>query len=188
VQLAAAVHSLGSRARYIQMSGSGRNALDFHIACYLGQLTVQHPDAHFTIISKDAGYDPIISHLKQQGIRVKRSQQGCSAPKPATAAPPKADPPKASVSTDCTERAQFEAAFDTDSAPQPGLEEILRFLLKTTTPRPRSAKALANLIKSSLKCALDDNTLARLLKLLDKAGKARLVNERLEWVAMSVAS
>ena len=70
--LVLAVKALGNRADYIRMEGSGKNALDFHIACYLGQLTTQAPDAKFFIVSKDTGFDPLIAHLATKGRSVKR--------------------------------------------------------------------------------------------------------------------
>ena len=62
--LAIAAHSMGSRVRYVRISGNGSNALDFHIAYYLGQLACQEPDAYFHIISRDTGFDPLLSHLR----------------------------------------------------------------------------------------------------------------------------
>lgn len=64
--------NLGSRARFIQISGNGPNALDFHIAFYIGCLSKEHPGCYFHIISKDTGFDPLIRHLKTKNIRVMR--------------------------------------------------------------------------------------------------------------------
>jgi hypothetical protein len=61
-----AVQSLGSNGSYIQISSHGPDALDFHIAYYIGKLSAAHPDAYFHIISKDKGFDPLIKHLKDQ--------------------------------------------------------------------------------------------------------------------------
>ena len=55
------------------MSGHGPDALDFHIAYYIGRLSAAHPDAYFHIISKDKGFDPLIKHLKSQKIFCSRS-------------------------------------------------------------------------------------------------------------------
>jgi PIN domain len=68
-----AVHSLGSNGSYVQISGNGPNALDFHIAYYIGKLSAANPDAYFHIISKDKGFDPLIKHLKEQKIFCSRS-------------------------------------------------------------------------------------------------------------------
>lgn len=63
-----AVQSLGANGSYVQISSHGPNALDFHIAYYIGKLSAAHPDAYFHIISKDKGFDPLINHLKDQKI------------------------------------------------------------------------------------------------------------------------
>jgi PIN domain len=68
-----AVHSLGSNGSYVQISGNGPNALDFHIAYYIGKFSAANPDAYFHIISKDQGFDPLIKHLKEQKILCSRS-------------------------------------------------------------------------------------------------------------------
>ena len=68
-----ALQSLGSNGSYVQISGHGPNALDFHTAYYIGKLSAAHPEAHFHIISKDKGFDPLITHLKSQKIFCSRS-------------------------------------------------------------------------------------------------------------------
>jgi hypothetical protein len=67
-ELVAAVQQLGRRAEYIKIAGVGRNALDFHIAYYIGRIAAEQPDAFFHIISKDTGFDPLVVHLKEKGI------------------------------------------------------------------------------------------------------------------------
>jgi hypothetical protein len=70
---AAALQKLGSRAQYIRISGNGSNALDFHLAMYLGELIAADPTAFFHIISKDKGFDPLIVHLKGRKVFAARS-------------------------------------------------------------------------------------------------------------------
>lgn len=67
-ELAASIQKLGPRAEYVKISGNGSNALDFHIAYYLGQLAVADPTAYFHIISKDTGFDPLVQHLKAKKV------------------------------------------------------------------------------------------------------------------------
>lgn len=69
----AAVQSLGSNGSYVQIVGNGPNALDFHIAYYIGRLAATYPDAYFHIISRDKGFDPLVKHLKEQKIFCTRS-------------------------------------------------------------------------------------------------------------------
>ena len=63
-ELAAAMQRLGSRAEYVKISGTGPNALDFHIAFYIGRLSAADPGTFFHVVSKDTGFDPLIQHLK----------------------------------------------------------------------------------------------------------------------------
>lgn len=71
---AEAMQQLGERARYVKIGGTGRNALDFHLAFYLGELTQQYPGGAFRIVSKDSGFDPLIAHLQARGFDVERCQ------------------------------------------------------------------------------------------------------------------
>lgn len=64
---------LGTDVEYVQISGSGSNAVDFHIAFYIGRLAVSHPDARFTIVSKDTGFDPLVKHLTSLKIVCNRA-------------------------------------------------------------------------------------------------------------------
>jgi hypothetical protein len=72
IDFAAAMQRLGSRATYIKLSGNGSNALDFHIAFYLGVLAVRDPAAYFHIISKDTGFDPLIQHMRAKQVKAHR--------------------------------------------------------------------------------------------------------------------
>lgn len=70
--LAEALQKLGNDAEYVKIEGNGKNALDFHIAYYVGQIASQNPDAYFHIISKDSGFDPLIKHLKGKKVLADR--------------------------------------------------------------------------------------------------------------------
>jgi hypothetical protein len=67
------MQELRERGVYITLTSGGRNALDFHIAYYLGRLAGVDPAGCFHVISKDTGFDPLIQHLKAKGISVARS-------------------------------------------------------------------------------------------------------------------
>jgi hypothetical protein len=73
IDVAKAVQALGQNGEYVQISGNGPNALDFHIAFYIGKYSLEFPDAYFHIISKDKGFDPLIKHLKDKKIYCTRS-------------------------------------------------------------------------------------------------------------------
>lgn len=71
-ELASALQALGKRAEYIKISGNGPNALDFHIAYYIGQIAATDTNSYFHIISKDTGFDPLLQHLKARKITALR--------------------------------------------------------------------------------------------------------------------
>ena len=73
-EMARALQAFGPDAEYIQIEGHGRNALDFHIAYYIGRLAAEIPGASLHVISKDTGFDPLLKHLKAQGIFCRRSK------------------------------------------------------------------------------------------------------------------
>lgn len=72
MDFACAMQGMGNRAEYIKLADTGKNALDFHISCYLGKISIQSPNAKIFVLSKDKGYDPIIEHLRQTEIDVRR--------------------------------------------------------------------------------------------------------------------
>lgn len=72
-ELAAALQRMGPRAEYIKIAANGANALDFHIAFYIGQLAAIDVSAYFHVISKDTGFDPLIQHLRSKKIYAARA-------------------------------------------------------------------------------------------------------------------
>lgn len=72
--LVVAMQCLGDRSRYLKISGNGKNALDFHIAFYLGELVEKDPSAYFHIISKDTGFDRLVEHLKTRKVKILRHE------------------------------------------------------------------------------------------------------------------
>jgi hypothetical protein len=72
--LVLAMQRFQGRGAYVTMAGHGKNALDFHIAYYLGTLAKEDPEGFFHIISKDAGFDPLIAHMKTQKVLARRSE------------------------------------------------------------------------------------------------------------------
>lgn len=73
-ELANALQPLGDDVQYIKIAGNGPNALDFHIAFYIGELSTKDPNSYFHIISKDTGFDQLIKHLRKRHILVHRSK------------------------------------------------------------------------------------------------------------------
>jgi hypothetical protein len=65
------IQPLGRNVEWVQIKGSGKNALDFHITYYLA-LHKDQPDTEHYIVSKDAGFDPLIAHANSLGQKVRR--------------------------------------------------------------------------------------------------------------------
>ena len=84
VEFAEEVQRFGENAQYIRLTSSGKNALDFHIAFYMGQLATNEPDCQLLVISKDTGYDPLLKHLRSLGIKANRSAAIVSVATPST--------------------------------------------------------------------------------------------------------
>lgn len=61
-----------SRLEFQYIEGSGRNALDFHIAFHLGQIFETARDTVCAILSRDTGYDPLVKHLNRNGLSCQR--------------------------------------------------------------------------------------------------------------------
>ena len=147
--LAQAMQTMGEDATYIKIAGNGPNALDFHIAYYIGELAHSDPAGFYHIISKDKGFDPLISHLKDKKIRVQREKD-------------LAEIPVLRMST---------ATSDDDK-----ITAIVKNLSGRGQSRPRKVKTLANTINSLFTEKLDEEQLNSLINKL-KAKKYIAVNQ-----------
>jgi len=73
LELAHSLQPFGTEVEYIKIDGDGKNALDFHVAYYIGRLSAETPGATFQLVSKDCGFDPLIRHLKSKGLKCSRT-------------------------------------------------------------------------------------------------------------------
>jgi hypothetical protein len=135
--LAAAMQTLGEKANYIKIWGNGQNALDFHIAFYIGELSAQDPDACFHIISKDTGFDPLIKHLKGRKIRIHREKDLAEIPV-----------------------LRMSSATSNDEK----IAAIVKNLDGRGQARPRKVKTLVNTINSLFTKQLEEEELLALVK------------------------
>ena len=144
-ELVIAMQALGERASYVELETSGANALDFHIAFYLGEFATREPDAFFHIISRDTGFDPLIAHLKSRKINAARSasieEMPCFVQKAATPAPENVLAKSGSAN---------KQAKPNDAAVATALgdlvELVLKDLLARKSARPVKMKTLLNTI------------------------------------------
>ena len=135
--LASVMQNFGDNAQYIKISGNGQNALDFHIAFYIGQLSLQDPEGFFHIISKDTGFDPLVKHLRTKKIRVHREKDLAEIPV-----------------------LRISSATNNDEK----ISAIIKNLVGRGQSRPRKIKTLANTINSLFTQKLKENELNNLIK------------------------
>jgi hypothetical protein len=152
VSLAAALQVLGSNAEYVTLETVGANALDFHIAYYIGTLSAREPSACFHIISKDTGFDPLIKHLKGKGVFVHRSECISEMPlcKPA-----------------------ISAEHDVQ------VTAVIENLAKRKAAKPRTQKSLLATVNSLFNNELTEQQLSALFASLCKCGVVKLDGEKI---------
>jgi len=141
--VASALQRMGSRGRYVRISGNGKNALDFHIALYIGQFAATEPKAFFHIISKDTGFDPLIAHLKSRGILSCRSRLVTEMPIVKSAAA-KTQPERAEI--------------------------VVAKLQQLGAAKPRTIKTLGNTVNSLFQKTLSEQEVSELIATLEHNG------------------
>lgn len=62
----------GRSIEWIKIDGNGNNALDFHIAYYLGYMSREHIEDTYIVLSKDKGFDPLIRYINKKNVTCKR--------------------------------------------------------------------------------------------------------------------
>ncbi len=155
-ELVATAQRLGERADYVKIAGVGRNALDFHIAYYVGKLAAVDPTAFFHIISKDGGFDPLIQHLKDQNILSGRWPEVEDIPLV-----------KAALSKSPAERA---SAF-------------LTTLAKPVETRPKTEKSLRSAVSAFFYKKLSDDDISAVVGALESLGALTLVDGKVAYGA-----
>ncbi len=64
--------SMGDRFKWVWIDGTGKNVLDFYIACHLGEALAGTAQSEFVVLSGDTGFDPLLRHLNNKGLRCRR--------------------------------------------------------------------------------------------------------------------
>lgn len=152
--VASSLQRLGQGGSYVKISSNGPNALDLHIAYYIGLLAASEPDAYFHIISKDTGFDPLIAHLKTKKIFACRSRDIGDIP--------------------------IVKAANTKS-PLEKVAVVVANLKQRGAAKPRTAKTLSSTISSLFQKALPDSELATLLKLMERQGLITITGRRVAY-------
>jgi hypothetical protein len=151
--MARALQAFGRDVEYVQAGGSGNNAVDFHIAYYIGQLAATAPQAHFHVISKDTGFDPLIKYLREQGIRCRRSE-----------------------SLGTTDRVQTAVSATASIADR--VNAVITNLAKQKSARPRTLKTLRTSIKALLRT---EDHLDGIIELLTTRGVLKISDGKVQY-------
>ena len=64
VELCEALCRFGKNVHFVRVAKTGKNALDFYLAYYLGKITEQDKEALICILSRDGGFDVLVEHLE----------------------------------------------------------------------------------------------------------------------------
>lgn len=182
LELVQALQPFGKDAEYIQIKGSGPDAVDFHIAFYIGRLAAAHPGASFTIVSKDRGFDPLIKHLGAVGIACRRLPEIPEAANaPATASAPakkttrpgtakKASKGPAAASQPARSTLVAKGAKPTTATTtRARAAEVITWLKKVS--KPAKLATLRSSIRARFTPALDDKQVDAVLQSLRSSGK-----------------
>jgi len=140
---AASLQPFGDRMEYIKISGNGSNALDFHIAYYIGQRAAADPAAYFHIISKDTGFDPLIRHLRWKKIFVSRVKKISDIP--------------------CIKASNCKSAAER-------IEVVLGKLRQLKDGKPKTLKALGSTIAALFQKQLSDKEVTGLINTMANKG------------------
>jgi len=154
-EFAAALQRMGERASYIKISGNGSNALDFHIAFYIGQIAASDPEAYFHIVSKDSGFDPLIQHLKSKKIFACRSKSVSDIP-----------------------LVKLESAH----TPSERVAAVVENLRQRGGSRPRSLKTLGSTISALFHKALTEVEVKHIIAELAKKGVVQINEAKVSYV------
>ena len=158
LDMARALQAFGPNVEYIQIDGSGRNALDFHIAYYIGRLASETPDACFYLMSKDTGFDPLIKHLMAQNILCKRIKSIADIHLPET-------PNSGSVSEK--------------------IDVVIDNLARRKAARPRTVKTLRSTVKALFGNQLMDEELDKLIEELTQRRAIDIVDGKVHYTLQS---
>ena len=80
-ELVHSMQALGANAEYVKIARTGKNAVDMHIAYYVGRLLEKEPGAVVHIVSRDTDFDPLIEYLHAKGSACKRVKSIAEIPK-----------------------------------------------------------------------------------------------------------
>ena len=136
----------------VRLASSGKNALDFTLAYYVGRTVSANPAAYIHIVSKDTGFDPLIEHLRSRRINAHRHDSF------------------ETLTFGGTAKAASVASKAEPAVSEEPLKRVMEHLRKNVANRPKKKATLLSHIKSQLGKDATDADAANLLEKLRKAG------------------
>ena len=171
IDVVSALNQSGVPYEILRIEGSGKNALDFHIAFYIGRLSVEHPGSVFHIISKDTGFDPLIAHLKK--FKIDCHRWSAITDIPSARAPGKKEGsnvrhvPKAASKSAARAKPKKPDRVNSDR-----VDEVIVNLEKRVKARPATLKTLTSSIKSHFRAhGMQDPEVDAIIEALKERGK-----------------
>jgi hypothetical protein len=145
-----AMLALGGNVEPVKVMRSGSNAVDMHIAYYIGRLIEREPDATLHIISGDTDFDPLAEYLRANGVSCHRSRTIAELTK--KAAPPRQ---QAARSRPAPAKTAKGATHSRSAAPakKPTSDKLATIIrhLHALSGKPATRKKLAQTIATFLK-------------------------------------
>ena len=147
-----AMLALGGSVEPIKVMRSGSNAVDMHIAYFVGRLIEREPDAVVHIISGDTDFDPLAEYLRANGVSCHRSKTIAELTKkvaPAKQPQPRQRPAKGSQ----LGKAPQPGRAPSTSARKPASDKLAAIIrhLHAMSGKPGTRKKLAQTIGTFLK-------------------------------------
>lgn len=161
-EVVTAMQKRGAGNEFIQIAGNGPNALDFHIAYYIGVLSAKEPSAYFHIVvSRDAGFDPLIQYLKGQDILAARVNAIRDIPL---------------------------VKFATSKSPAERLQLIADKLARPTATKPRTPKTLRGFIASSFQNRLSEEQVTEVVNGLVNRGLYSVDEKKATYIPPAISN
>ena len=68
--------SFGAEVTAVPISRAGKNALDFHLAFYMGYIVSGSPTSAIVVVANDKGYGPMLEHARSMGFVARQVGHG----------------------------------------------------------------------------------------------------------------
>jgi len=178
--VAEAWQPLGASVTFIRCAKAGRNAVDMHIAFYLGELVAAQDrasagkGARFVVVSRDTDFDPLLMHVRSHGYSATRAAslkaalEGNGAEPAETKAAKKRATRAAPAAREKPEKTEKAAAAKAPAAKKSAGKKAPA---KKSAAAPAAAKKAAAPARASARPASD--AIAKVIASLQKMGDKR---------------